>query len=243
MLPAADGRPPEGHTAHECRMTTPSAALRAHIRGVYVLTPDVVERTVWQAACEAALNAGARLVQYRDKHCEPDERLERAHWLSVACHARGAVCIVNDDPSLMVRAGADGVHLGRDDAALPEVRRAYPDKLIGASCYDSLARARMAVAAGADYVAFGSVFASSTKPFAPHAPLSLLGQAATLGVPVVAIGGITLDNVAPVFAAGAHACAIITGVFGAPLAVPADIDACMRRWLAETARFSTAPPS
>jgi thiamine-phosphate pyrophosphorylase len=89
-------------------------------------------------------------------------------------------------------------------------------RLVGASCYDSLARARAAVAAGADYVAFGSVYASATKPGAVRAPLDLFRQARALGVPLVAIGGITLENAREVIAAGADCVAVISDVFDAP---------------------------
>ena len=113
--------------------------------------------------------------------------------------------------------GADGVHLGRDDGDIVAARCALRGKLIGVSCYDSVAAARAAVAAGADYVAFGSVFPSATKPGAVRAPLGLFEEARALGVPRVAIGGITPQNAASVLKAGADALAVISALFDAPI--------------------------
>jgi thiamine-phosphate pyrophosphorylase len=121
---------------------------------------------------------------------------------------------VNDDLALALEIGADGVHLGRDDGDLAAARVALgPDKILGVSCYNELARAETAVAAGADYVAFGAMFASPTKIDARNAPLGLLRDARRLGLPVAAIGGITLENAQEVIAAGADMVAVITDLF------------------------------
>ena len=122
--------------------------------------------------------------------------------------------IVNDDVELALAVRADGVHLGREDGDLAAARARLPGRLLGASCYDRPELARRAVAAGADYVAFGSVFPSPTKPAADRAPLALF--ALELGVPKVAIGGITLENAPQVLAAGADCVAVITDLFDAP---------------------------
>jgi thiamine-phosphate pyrophosphorylase len=124
--------------------------------------------------------------------------------------------VVNDDVELALAVDAAGVHLGRDDGDLtPARRRLGSGQLLGASCYDRLELAEDAVGAGADYIAFGSMFASPTKPAAVRAPLALLGAARRLGVPVVAIGGITLENAPAAIAAGADAVAVITALFDA----------------------------
>jgi thiamine-phosphate pyrophosphorylase len=123
--------------------------------------------------------------------------------------------IVNDDIDLALTCGADGVHLGSEDGDLAAARKRLGDKVLGVSCYDSLDAARAAVAAGADYIAFGSVFASPTKPSAVRAPLSLFAEARSLGVPMVAIGGITLENAPQLLAAGADAVAVISDLFDA----------------------------
>jgi thiamine-phosphate pyrophosphorylase len=124
--------------------------------------------------------------------------------------------IVNDDPGIAIAAEADGVHLGRDDDDPIATRSKLAGKLLGISCYDSLAAARAAVAAGADYIAFGSVFPSPTKPAAVRAPHSLFGEARVLGVPMVAIGGITLENAPQLLEAGADCVAVISDLFDAP---------------------------
>lgn len=126
--------------------------------------------------------------------------------------------VINDDLALALAVGADGVHLGRDDGDPAEARRALgPGRILGVSCYDEWARAEVGAAAGVDYLAFGAVYPSPTKPHAPRAGLELLVRAKReLGLPVVAIGGITLDNAPPLIAAGASLLAVISDVFSAP---------------------------
>jgi thiamine-phosphate pyrophosphorylase len=124
--------------------------------------------------------------------------------------------IFNDNLELAMAAGADGVHLGKDDGDVAAARAKLKGKLLGVSCYNSLEAAASAVRAGADYVAFGSVFTSSTKPNAVRAELSLFADARALGVPLCAIGGITLQNAPQLVAAGADLLAVITDLFDAP---------------------------
>jgi thiamine-phosphate pyrophosphorylase len=136
------------------------------------------------------------------------------------CHASGAKLIINDDVWLAVEIGADGAHLGRDDApggSLAAARDALGSKrILGVSCYDDLARGEEAAAAGADYLAFGSMFPSRTKPAATRAPIELLGEARRrFGLPVAAIGGITLDNAPELIAAGADMLAVVSDLFDA----------------------------
>jgi len=189
------------------------------LRGLYAITPDEADSARLASRVRAALEngdaAGWAALQYRNKAARPALRLEQARMLGALARARGVPFIVNDDVELAIAVDADGVHVGRDDADLAVARRRIPDKLLGASCYDSLDAARAAVAAGADYVAFGSVFPSSTKPAAVRAPLALLREARALGVPVVAIGGIRLENAPAVLQAGADALAVISDLFDA----------------------------
>jgi thiamine-phosphate pyrophosphorylase len=136
------------------------------------------------------------------------------------CRASGAKLIINDDVWLAVEIGADGAHLSRDDApggSLAAARDALgPKRILGVSCYNELARGEEAAAAGADYIAFGSMFSSRTKPAAVRAPLELLGEARRrFGLPVAAIGGITLDNAPEVIAAGADMLAVVSDLFDA----------------------------
>jgi thiamine-phosphate pyrophosphorylase len=139
-----------------------------------------------------------------------------AKAFAARCRTRGVPFIVNDNIDLAVACDAHGVHLGRDDGDLAAARARLKGRILGVSCYDSIDVARAAVAAGADYIAFGSVFASATKPSAVRAPHNLFVEARALGVPMVAIGGITLENAPQLIAAGADAVAVISDLFDAP---------------------------
>ncbi|OGA65687.1 MAG: thiamine-phosphate diphosphorylase [Betaproteobacteria bacterium RIFCSPLOWO2_12_FULL_67_28] len=190
------------------------------LRGLYAITPDDAHSARFlvrvRAALEGADEGGWAALQYRNKLAEPGDRLVQARTLAALAQGKGVPFIVNDDTELARQVGADGVHLGRQDGSLAQARRRLPGKLIGASCHDSLAAARAAVAAGADYVAFGSVYASRTKPGVGRAPLALFREARVLGVPLVAIGGIDADNAPAVIRAGADAIAVIAALFDAP---------------------------
>jgi thiamine-phosphate pyrophosphorylase len=196
----------------------PRAATRVSLSGLYALTPDLGDTDELTARVAAVLAGGATAIQYRNKKASPGLRLEQAGALRGLCAVHGAIFIVNDDVELASTVGAGGVHLGRDDTSVTAAReRLGPRVLIGASCYDSLVRAEAAVAAGADYIAFGSFFASAVKPDAVRADTSLLSVAKMRwSVPVVAIGGITPANAGALLAAGADAVAVLSAVFGAP---------------------------
>lgn len=198
---------------------TERAALAARLSGVYLLTPDVDAAgfAALRARLDTALAAGVTAVQYRNKRATATEQRAQAQSLLELARARGALFIVNDDVALARAIDADGVHLGRDDGDVAAARLALPGKLLGISCYDQLARAEAAADAGADALAFGSVFASTTKPGAVRASLDLLRQArARFGDRrIVAIGGIDANSIRSVSAAGAHAAALISAVFDA----------------------------
>ena len=194
--------------------------------GLYAITDgprdDLVE------ACAAAIEGGAVLLQYRDKTGDDTRRLAEARALAALCARHRIALIVNDDIELAVASGAAGVHLGEDDADVAAARRRLgAQAIIGASCYDSLERAHALTAAGADYLAFGAFHPSPTKPNARKATPDLLRGAKVLGVPLVAIGGITLTNGAPLIEAGANYLAAISSVFGA-----ADVRAAAREFAA-----------
>jgi thiamine-phosphate pyrophosphorylase len=186
--------------------------------GLYAITPDCADTNKLTEQVRAALAGGVRLLQYRNKTAPTELREEQATVLQGLCRLHGARFIVNDDLALALVVGADGLHLGRDDGALSIARVALgPMCLLGVSCYADLSRAQEAEKCGANYVAFGSIFPSATKPQAVHAPLTLLAQAKSeLDVPVVAIGGITLENAPSVLEAGADLLAVITDLFDAP---------------------------
>jgi len=182
------------------------------LRGLYAITPESGESPVLLGQVARALEGGIACLQYRRK---ARQSTREALALAALCRASGVPFIVNDDVGLALAVNADGVHLGRDDGDVATTRLKLKEKLLGVSCYDSLAAARGAVEAGADYIAFGSVFASPTKPGAVRAPLSLFSEARSLGVPLAAIGGITLENAPQVLAAGADALAVISDLFDA----------------------------
>ncbi len=185
-------------------------------RGLYLVTPDEPDgdRLLAQVA---PLLAETACLQYRNKAADADLRLQQARALRALCAGSGVPLIINDDIELAAAVDADGVHLGEHDAAIDDARaRLGATAVIGVSCYDALARAQRAAAAGADYVAFGAFFLSPTKPDARRATPELLRQAEALGLQRVAIGGITPENAATVVAAGADLIAVISGVFDAP---------------------------
>lgn len=186
--------------------------------GVYAITPETADTGRLLAQVEAALAGGVAAVQYRDKSGDVARRHEQASELVALCRRFGVPLIVNDDLRLADLADADGVHLGRDDGGLNEARIILGrGKLIGASCYQSLELAQAAQAAGADYVAFGSFYASPTKPAAPRADTALLHAATrVIRVPIVAIGGITPDNAPQLIDAGADSLAVLSALFDAP---------------------------
>lgn len=202
------------------------------LRGLYVVTDQRLGDRM-EACVAAALTGGARMVQYRDKSGDAARRAREALMLRRLTRARGALLVVNDDPALAAAVAADGVHLGRDDPGIAEARQVLGrGAVIGVSCYASLGCARAAAAAGADYVAFGSVFASPTKPGSACAPLELFAEARQeLDLPLCAIGGITPDNAAAVAAAGADLVAVVSSVM-----LAADPEAAARKIAARLLR-------
>lgn len=185
------------------------------VSGLYAVTPEMADTAALLPRIEAALRGGARVVQYRNKSADRSSLRLQAEAIARACRRAGACFIVNDSVALAAEIDADGVHLGSDDLDIDTARRVLgPGKLIGISCYNQLSRAREAEAGGADYVAFGSFFASATKPGAQRADVELLTSARrTLAVPIVAIGGITPDNAQALIAAGADALAVVRALF------------------------------
>ena len=200
------------------------------LRGLYAVTDSaLIAPAGLEQQVSAALAGGARLVQYRDKHGEAGLRRAQAEALLRICRRAGVPLLINDDLALAEAIGADGVHLGRDDEDPAAARRRLgAGALIGVSCYGSLGSARRAQAAGADYVAFGSAYASPTKPQAPRVGLATLRQArAALRLPICAIGGITRANASPLLAAGVDLLAVISDLFAS-----ADVEAAAREFSA-----------
>ncbi len=197
------------------------------VSGLYAVTPEMTDSIALISKVDAALRGGARVIQYRSKAIAESLRRTQAGELARLCRTWNALFIVNDDVALAREVDADGVHLGKDDRGVLAARSMLgPGKLIGVSCYNEIRRAREAQSQGADYVAFGSFFSSSTKPDAIPTGAELL-QIATLEIrlPVVAIGGINENNAAVLIAAGADAVAVVSALFDA-----IDVEAQARRF-------------
>lgn len=206
---------------------------RRRLAGLYALTPDLADTAALSARTDRALSGGASAIQYRNKAASAELRLQQAASLRALCSAHGAIFMVNDDVELARAVGADGVHLGRDDASVAAARmRLGPAAIVGVSCYDELPRAEAAIAAGGDYIAFGSFYPSLVKPNAVRPSLRLIAEAKARwpGVDVVAIGGINAANATPLIAAGADAVAVISALYDAPdvLLAARQLVACFR---------------
>ncbi|HAK91628.1 thiamine-phosphate pyrophosphorylase [Massilia sp. UYP32] len=186
------------------------------MRGLYLVTPNWDDTEKLIAATDAALGAGAALVQYRHKEAGPDLRKEQAAALLALCRRHGRPLVINDHLDLCQAIDADGVHLGHTDDGVQEARALLgKDKIVGASCYGELALARAAVEAGASYVAFGGFYPSPVKKYTFVTPPELLDQArAEFSLPIVVIGGMTPSNAAPLVTRGIDLVAAITSVYG-----------------------------
>ena len=184
--------------------------------GLYLITPDDADTANLLARTAPLLAAGTTWLQYRNKTAGDALRRQQASALQALCLEAGVPLIVNDDAQLAKAIGAAGVHLGEDDGEIAAARALLgADAILGASCYDRLELAEAAVAAGANYVAFGAFFPTRSKTGTRQAAPDLLSQAVTLGVPRVAIGGITPDNARSLVDAGADLVAVISGVYDA----------------------------
>ncbi|CAN1529241.1 ThiE Thiamine monophosphate synthase [Methylophilaceae bacterium] len=187
------------------------------IKGLYAITPDMADLNTLIHKTQLVIEGGAFMVQYRSKIQDRAVKIQQCAAILRLCREYGVPCIVNDDVEMCRILEADGVHLGENDDNIAEVRRILgEDAIIGSSCYDQLDRAKQAQKEGATYVAFGAVFPTPTKPNAPRATLALLREAKReIHIPIVAIGGITVNNAHDVIEAGVDAIAVITSLFEA----------------------------
>ena len=186
------------------------------LRGLYAITDSQLLAGKWMPYIEAALDGGLTLLQYRDKSSDEARRLREAEALRDMCARYNAHLIINDDAELAARLGV-GVHLGQTDGPLTPARALLGRQaIIGSTCHSQIELGEQAAKEGASYVAFGRFFNSSTKPGAPTATLDVLNEArARIKLPICAIGGITLDNAAPLVDHGADLLAVVHGLFGA----------------------------
>ena len=186
---------------------------------LYLITPPRFALDAFAPQLEAALDAGdVACLQLRLKEASDDSVRRAAGRLLPICHGRGVPLVINDRPALAAETGADGVHIGADDAGYDEARACVGETAtVGVSCYDSRHLAMEAAAAGADYVAFGAFFPTATKTPRATAHLDLLKWwHSFMVVPCVAIGGITAANCGPLVANGADFLAVIGGVWSHP---------------------------
>ncbi len=187
---------------------------------LYLITPTRLEDlAAFSRTLAHALDAGdVAALQIRLKAHDETEVIAATEVLLPVAQNRGVAVLMNDRPDLAARLGCDGVHIGQQDAAYAEARRLLgPDRTIGVTCHDSLHLAMEAAEAGADYVAFGSVFPTQTKEAKTRAELDLIrGWQADMVTPCVAIGGVTVANAREVAAAGADFLAVCAGVWRHP---------------------------
>ncbi len=182
--------------------------------GLYIITDHSLPDQQIINTTKVALNSGANVVQLRHKTSASVQSL--ALELLSLCRQSQVPLIINDDPQLAVQIGADGVHLGKDDADIEQARELLGKQaIIGVSCYNSLPFALQAQSQGANYVAFGRFFSSASKPHATPADINLLSNARSqINIPIVAIGGITPANAGQLVTAGADCLAVIQGIYG-----------------------------
>jgi thiamine-phosphate pyrophosphorylase len=191
-----------------------------HLRGLYIVTPDWNDTAQLLAATELALQNGAALVQYRHKTADPAQRRDQASALLALCRQYEVPLIINDHVDLCLEIDADGIHVGGTDASIAEVRQAVgPDRIVGASCYGTLELAHAAHRDGASYVAFGGFYPSRVKKYDFRTAPEIIAQSKReIPLPVVVIGGITLENAPPLVAQGADMVAVISSVYLVPVA-------------------------
>ncbi len=188
--------------------------------GLYIITDDSLPDQNIITTTKIALNAGANVVQLRQKTATSLQSVAHslAEQLLILCNQHQVPLIINDDPEFAHQIGADGVHLGKDDTDIKSARERLGEQaIIGVSCYNSLELALTAQSQGADYVAFGCFFSSASKPHATPANINLLTAAKSqINIPIVAIGGITPENAGQLVTAGADYLAVIQGIYGHP---------------------------
>jgi thiamine-phosphate pyrophosphorylase len=202
-----------GSTEDNLQMT-PARALPQ--QGLYAIT-DCRNLTTTQLLhkTEQILQAGAAMLQYRNKDADAAVKLSQAGSLQKLCAQYGIPFIINDEPGLARMLEADGVHLGREDMTCKEARKMLgPKSIIGISCYNEIERAKTAAAEGASYIALGAFFRTRTKPDAIRVEPELISRTKRIvRRPVVAIGGITPDNGTALLEAGADFLAVCSGLY------------------------------
>ena len=185
------------------------------MRGLYAVTPNWDDTALLLTATEEVIRGGARVVQYRHKDVDAATRQTQASALQQLCRDYLVPFIINDDVDLCIQLDADGIHVGGTDAPIADVRqRVGAHKIVGASCYGSMDLARTAARDGASYVAFRGFYPSLVKKYEVSTSADIVAQAkAELDLPVVVIGGMTLDNCGILITQGADMVAAISSIY------------------------------
>jgi thiamine-phosphate pyrophosphorylase len=190
------------------------------LTGLYVITDKkLINRGKFIETVEKSIRGGAKIIQLREKDTPLDELLYLGHELLKLTKRYKVPLIINDSPELAKEIGADGVHLGGDDATIKNARAVLGARaIIGVSCYNEIKRGLHAVQNGADYVAFGTPYYTPTKPEREPTSIEVLKEAVKVitGIPIFAIGGITKENASSILETGVDGLAVITSVFGSP---------------------------
>ena len=200
------------------------------MRGLYLITNDDPLELLLAKLEGAMANGGIAVLQYRRKKVAKADQIYEVEYMKALCAEYGVPFIINDDLEMAVKYGL-GVHLGQGDGSIVDAVAQLPTGvLIGRSCNNSIELAEQAIADGANYVAFGAIFATDTKPEAGNIGLETLKQASeTLNVPICAIGGLTVENAKTVIESGADYCAVISDILGRPMnTIPERLD----EWIA-----------
>jgi thiamine-phosphate pyrophosphorylase len=185
------------------------------IKGLYAVTPEEKDLFALSSQVESCIKGGAKLIQYRSKMLSKTEQQIQARKIKKICDYYKVPLIINDDIELCRILDADGVHLGENDDSLVKARLVLgPSKIIGVSCYNSIDRVKIAVDKRATYIALGACFPTTTKPYAPKASLDLIALVVkNFKIPVVAIGGINLENIELLINEGVNCIAVINSLF------------------------------
>ncbi|KJH62169.1 Thiamine-phosphate synthase [compost metagenome] len=197
------------------------------MRGLYLITNDDPIQLLLEKLDVALATKQVAILQYRRKKIEKTDQPAEVEQIKLLCEKYQVPFVINDDLELAAEFGL-GVHLGQSDGEITDAKSQLPQNvIIGRTCLNSLELAQKAIADGATYIAFGAVYATSTKPEAGNVGIEVIKQAAAqYDLPICAIGGLTVENSKPVIEAGADLCAVISDILGRSTAeIPARVQA------------------
>lgn len=197
------------------------------MRGLYLITNDDPIQLLLEKLDAALATRQVAILQYRRKKVEKSHQPAEVEQIKLLCEKYQVPFVINDDLKLATQFGL-GVHLGQSDGEITDAKSQLPEGvIIGRTCLNSLELAQKAIADGATYIAFGAVYATSTKPEAGNVGIEVIKQAAAqYDLPICAIGGLTVENSKPVIEAGADLCAVISDILGRSTAeIPARVQA------------------